>query len=134
MDNIEVAELLITRGADVNAKDESGQIPLHNANVNMAEFLINKGADVNIKDDFYWIPLHSAINYEKNELIRLLISKDSNVNAKDYNNETPLHLAVKKGGLRFQHHQQNMHHASEKYTGRVSSGPACKLTMSAFVC
>ena len=50
----EVAELLISKGVDLNAKDNNdGWIPLHYAVVNgqkvTAELLITKGADVNAK-------------------------------------------------------------------------------------
>ena len=52
--NKEVAELLITEGADVNAKNKAGITPLHGAvqtgNKEIAELLIDKGANVNVKE------------------------------------------------------------------------------------
>jgi ankyrin repeat protein len=51
--NIQAATVLLDAKADVNAKDQKGNTPLHNTaylgNVNMAEFLITKGADINAK-------------------------------------------------------------------------------------
>ena len=47
----EIAELLIAKGADVNAKTEGGETPLHYAALfgqkEIVELLIAKGADVN---------------------------------------------------------------------------------------
>ena len=49
----EVVELLIAKGADVNAKRNNGQTPLHRAagggHKEVAELLIDNGADVNSK-------------------------------------------------------------------------------------
>ena len=47
----EIAELLIAKGADLNAKDKKGRTPLFGAaqdgQKEIAELLIAKGADVN---------------------------------------------------------------------------------------
>jgi len=52
--HIEIVKLLISKGADVNAKDGDGWKPLHvvasNGCTKTAELLISKDADVNTKD------------------------------------------------------------------------------------
>jgi ankyrin repeat protein len=57
----EIVELLIAKGADVNAKSEYETTPLHPAaymgQKEIVELLIAKGADVNAMDDFGDTPL-----------------------------------------------------------------------------
>lgn len=49
-----VIELLVTRGADLNAQDGNERTPLHNLVMNqfdtLALYLVSKGADIHIKD------------------------------------------------------------------------------------
>ena len=60
----DVAELLVERKADVNAKDKTGWTPLHYAasfgHRNVAELLLTNKADVNAKDTSGHTPLHYA--------------------------------------------------------------------------
>lgn len=99
-DMVELADLLITKGAQVNAKNNSSQTPLSmavfgSANIQMAELLISKGADINIKDIRGRTPLHIAARTQGYgiKLTQLLIAKGANVNAKA-DIGTPLHGAA----------------------------------------
>ena len=94
----EIAELLIDKGADVNAKSKRGEIPLHLAaqggHKEIAELLIDKGADVYAKDKYEWTPLHLAAQGGHKEIAELLIAKRPYVDAGDYRDWTPLHWAA----------------------------------------
>ena len=90
----EITELLIAKGADVNAKEEDGWTPLHYAVYEgykeIAELLIAKGADVNAKEEDGWTPLHDAAT---KEIAELLIDNGADVNAKDGTGSTALDTA-----------------------------------------
>ena len=93
-----VVEMLITKGADVNAKADGGWTPLHYAtggnDMEIVELLIDKGADINAKNARDQItPLHWAAWRGHKEVTELLIAKGADVNAKDVNDETPLNWA-----------------------------------------
>jgi ankyrin repeat protein len=59
----------------------------------IAELLIAKGADVNAKGDDGSTPLHSAAWYDRKEVAELLIANGADVNAKDDGGDTPLDMA-----------------------------------------
>ena len=88
----EIANLLITAGADVNAESNSGSVPLGIAAYagykQIVALLISNGANVNIKDKSGSTPLHYALRmYEPSmqhkQIIELLIANGANVNAKE---------------------------------------------------
>ena len=85
--NIEIANMLIRRGADVNSKNSWGISPLHIASmdgkIELAKLLIENGADVNIKDDFGKTPLRTTINTGNIEMVNLLLSKGASIDKKD---------------------------------------------------
>ncbi len=95
IENKEIAEFLIAKGAGVNAKDDNGETPLHYAlgNKEIAELLIAKGADVNIKNNFGKTPLFYAIKENDKELAKFLIAKGADVNIKTKDGKTALDFA-----------------------------------------
>ena len=65
----------------------------------MAELLLEKGADVNAVDRGGLIPLHNAASYGHVEIAQVLLSNGSHVNANDRWQFTPLHEAAQKGTI-----------------------------------
>jgi 7,8-dihydropterin-6-yl-methyl-4-(beta-D-ribofuranosyl)aminobenzene 5'-phosphate synthase len=94
----EVVELLITKGAKQDIKDEDGHIPLHWAarggRKNTAEFLIAKGSDVNARGNNRRTPLFFAAGSGNIDLCKLLIEKGAVINVKNKFKRTPLHYAI----------------------------------------
>jgi ankyrin repeat protein len=95
-DRLEVARLLIARGANVNVFDERDYTPLKIA-VNggyreMVELLIAHGALINPIDTIGMSPLHFAAAGGHGEIAKILIAKGAIVNAqtRDYTRRTAL--------------------------------------------
>jgi tetratricopeptide (TPR) repeat protein len=97
----EIAELLISKGADVNVKNNDGFTPLilalSNGFKELSELLIAKGAEVNVKDNNSRSPLTYSLVGGYKEIAELLISKGADISVKDKNGDTPLSLASANG-------------------------------------
>jgi ankyrin repeat protein len=64
----------------------------------VAELLIDKGASVNAEDEDGWMPLHVAIARRHESIARVLLAHKANVNAHlPHSGPQPLHLAVHAG-------------------------------------
>lgn len=65
--------------ADINAKDESGQTPLHSCmftgNVNIAKLLLEKYAEINACDESGQTPFHLACMLGNVTIAELLLSR-----------------------------------------------------------
>lgn len=76
--NLEVAEFLLDHGADVNAQDKGGLIPLHNASsyghLDIAALLIKFNTVVNATDKWGFTPLHEAAQKGRTQLCALLVN------------------------------------------------------------
>ena len=94
-----LAELFLSKGADVSAKGKHDWTPLHLAAANdhhdVAQLLLANKASVNARDEDGNTPLQYAINYgHTKDVVELLLANQADVNAKDNNGFTPLHDAV----------------------------------------
>jgi ankyrin repeat protein len=91
--HVEVAELLVAKGADVNATVEGGYTPLHVAsglgNAEMVSFLLAHGADANAKDR-RGTPLSAAVVQGHLEVVKLLLAHGADVNAADSVGSRPI--------------------------------------------
>ena len=96
-DDLHVAKLLISRGADVNVKDAMGHSLLHwvcaFGSVRAADYLIERGVASNGVDQEGITPLHVAAWRGRPELARLLVAAGADPNASTTEGETPLDWA-----------------------------------------
>jgi len=122
--HLSIVKLLVEKGADVNLSDEKNKNPLYiaiedtddekhrkkhkdpNVRINIIKYLIEKEADINIADNTGISPLIIALNYDEEDIVKLLVEKGANVNAETVNKpdlnilaQTPLTTAISKGKL-----------------------------------
>jgi ankyrin repeat protein len=78
---IDLAKLLIERGANVNCRGEEGGSPLHevagNGQIEFAKLLLDHGADINAKDNNGKTPLTVALENKQTETAKFLRSQNA---------------------------------------------------------
>jgi Ankyrin repeats (3 copies)/Ankyrin repeats (many copies) len=108
----ELAESLVTRGADVRARNRRGAEPLHYAadgspdaehwdpaaQRDVITYLIEAGADPDALDKGGVAPMHRAVRTRCSAAVGALIENDANPLLMNKNGSTPLHLAVQTTG------------------------------------
>ncbi|MBT8435374.1 MAG: ankyrin repeat domain-containing protein [Gammaproteobacteria bacterium] len=113
-DHIELVEMLLGQGADVNIAVDSSRdfgffapfrkfsplhIAIHLNRLEIASLLIAHGVEVNQKTDDGQSALHLAVRKGTDRLVQLLIDNGADVNAKDFEEYTPLHNAAWNGHI-----------------------------------
>jgi ankyrin repeat protein len=98
-----VAQILISKGVDVNVKDTEGDTPLYIATISndlhCVDLLISEGAEVDAKNRYGYTSLHAAASKGHVDILAYLIYAGADVNAKSDQNVTPLWWAAKEGNL-----------------------------------
>ena len=96
-------EMLIQKGAKINAKDLSGITPLHLAvsygwNLGI-RILLKNGANIEAKTNFGRRPMHFVVDstFQCEKTMEILIQNSAKLDVKDANGDTPLHLATLHG-------------------------------------
>lgn len=101
--NREMVELLLSRGADVKRRGESGRTILmrldDDATSDLVWDLINAGAEVNAKSETGDTPLMAAAYEENGEILKALLEAGADVNSKNEDGQTALMVAAEHGRL-----------------------------------
>lgn len=97
---LEIAKLLVEKGANVNLREGSFDAPplfsaISQSYLNIASFLIEKGTDLDKQDNRGYTVLMMSIMNGHYDLAKKLIRKGANVNLRDNKGETALMFAVR---------------------------------------
>jgi hypothetical protein len=99
--NREMVQLLLSAGADVNARNAGGQSVLmmlgEEATTDLVWDLINAGAKVNQKDNEGNTPLIEAAGFNNIEALKTLLDAGAEIAAWNEDGETPLLMAASAG-------------------------------------
>ena len=93
-------QLLLERGADINAKERHTVSPLYflvsSGASSIIEWFLDAGACAQASDNFGVTVLHLAVRRGRTKTVEALLRHGAQVNSKDVYDETPLHYAVMK--------------------------------------
>ncbi|WP_264338859.1 ankyrin repeat domain-containing protein [Wolbachia endosymbiont (group A) of Cheilosia soror] len=102
---LDTSRAILNLNANIEAKTNVGETPLHIANaygqLKIIELFIDKRANIEAKTNDGLTPLHVAIQHNNTtpKIIEFLIDKGVNIEAKTKDDQTPLHHAVFKDRL-----------------------------------
>ncbi|KAH8800537.1 ankyrin repeat-containing domain protein [Flagelloscypha sp. PMI_526] len=100
---MDVIELLVGKGADVNKQVENFASILQAAalvgTLDMIKFFVEKGADVNKEGEPYGSSLHAAAERGRLDVVEFLIEKGANINGEGGQHGSALQAAARRGHL-----------------------------------
>ncbi|XP_053110656.1 ankyrin-2 isoform X28 [Hemicordylus capensis] len=96
--NVNVATLLLNRGAVVDFTARNGITPLHVAskrgNTNMVKLLLDRGGQIDAKTRDGLTPLHCAARSGHDQVVELLLERGAPLLARTKNGLSPVHMAA----------------------------------------
>ncbi|XP_057188750.1 ankyrin-2 isoform X3 [Triplophysa rosa] len=96
--NVNVATLLLNRGAAVDFTARNGITPLHVAskrgNINMIALLLDRGAQIDAKTRDGLTPLHCAARSGHDPAVEILLERGAPILARTKNGLSPLHMSA----------------------------------------
>ena len=99
--HLDLARMLVERGADMSAQRNDGSTALHlaseNGHVDLAQMLVERGADVSAQRKDGSTALHWASRYGHVDLARMLVERGADVSAQTKDGSTALHWASQNG-------------------------------------
>lgn len=96
----DILDLLLTAGADINARNDEGVTLLHIiTDPDAVSVLVEKGADIEARDTNGWTPLIMQANNQDNgpDVVAALLASGANPNAEGNSGETALSFALETG-------------------------------------
>ena len=95
------SNLLIERGAEVDARDKFGWTPLHYASkyghLEISRVLIDHGADVNTRQRHHVTPMHISVENGRLGVVKLLLERGADIHALDSYGQSPYQVSVAYG-------------------------------------
>ena len=103
----EIIRILIENGADVNVRNNDGEIPLHKASegvynpsdttskelqLKIAHMLLDE-TNINTRNNYNWTPLHVASLSEQDGIVKFLLEEGADRHIENKDGEVPLDIA-----------------------------------------
>ncbi len=100
---IEDVKIVLTQGASIEAKDETGRTSLilavEGGYLEIVQLLLAVSADIEAEDSRGYRALHCAADNESVEIFTLLLKAGANINAQSNCGDSPLHIAAERSSL-----------------------------------